>query len=233
MSPADTAPIARALGLVYLGGPTVAIVALLLPHSERTDDTAIWILCAIAYAMVPVLFGLYRRLPLWAFEVIVAFAALLVTLLIWFDGDVASEFAFFYLWPVPFAFVFFTVRRALALLAFTAVAYGAVLALIAADHPGTPAGPYWLLGVTALIAVGLLVRALHLSAEEARRKRALEINDSVLQGLVVARVAQEQGLDAEAAAALEAALVKARAIVTEQLGEKIEPGDLRRELPHQ
>src|SRR3712207_8711259 len=44
------------------------------------------------------------------------------------------SFAFFYLWPVPFAFVFFTVARALALLAFTAAAYAVVLALIASDH---------------------------------------------------------------------------------------------------
>ena len=159
----DPADVARALGLVYLGGPTIAVVSLLLPHTTRTSEIGIWVLCGIAYAVVPVLFGFYRRLPTWAIELLIAFAAALVTMVVWFDGEIASEYAFFYLWPTPFAFVYFTLPRALAQLAFSASAFAVVLALIADRYPSPDndvAFSYWLLEVSALVTVGLLVRAL-------------------------------------------------------------------------
>lgn len=235
----DPADVAKALGLVYLGGPTVAIVALLLPHSTRTSETGIWVLIGIAYAVVPVLFGFYRRLPTWIIEVLIAFAAALVTMLVWFDGEIASEFAFFYLWPTPFAFVYFTLPRALAQLAFSATAFAVVLALVAHRYPSPDndvAYSYWLLEVSALVTVGLLVRALARAVQHAveqreheRRRDALEINDTVLQRLVVAQVADETGDDAESRRALAEAIAEARAIITNLLDEDVRPGDLRRE----
>ena len=237
----DPADVARALGLVYLGGPTVAVISLLLPHTTRTSETGIWVLCGIAYAVVPVLFGFYRRLPTWAIEVLIAFAAALVTMVVWFDGEIASEYAFFYLWPTPFAFVYFTLPRALAQLAFSAAAYAIVLALIADRYPGSAddvAVSYWLLEVSALVTVGLLVRtlaqAVQRSAEQReheRRREALEINDAVLQRLVVAQAAAEQGKEQEARTALNEAVEEARTIITGLLDEDIRPGDLRRDGP--
>jgi len=239
---ASPATMGRVLGLMYIGGPTVAALTMLLPHSERTDDTAIWILIAIAYAVVPLLFGSSQRLPVWAFEVLVAFAATLASLVIWFDGDVASEYAFFYVWPIPFAVVFFPFHRALAQLAYSAVVYGIVLALLSDQRPdGAGAGSaatYWLMAVSALICVGLVVRALvqrladHAAQrEEDSRRQALQINDSILQGLVVARAAQEQGRDVEVEAALTRTLEEARTIITDLLGEDVSPGTLRRDRP--
>jgi signal transduction histidine kinase len=238
----SSADVARALGLVYLGGPTVAVVSLLLPHSERTNDTGIWILIAIAYAVVPFLFTTYRRLPDRMVEALIAFAAALVTLLVWFDGDVASEYAFFYLWPIPFAFVYFSLPRALFQLAFAAAAYAVVAALIVAHKPGAAGegseATYWLLLVSALVSVGLLVRALaqtlRRSAQEReaeRRRKALEINDSILQGLVVAKAAHEQGREDDVARTLGDTLQRARAIVMGLLDDDVTPGDLRRTTP--
>lgn len=235
----DPAEAARALGLVYLGGPTVAIVALLLPHSTRTSETGIWILIGIAYAVVPILFGLYRRLPPLMIEVLIAFAAALVTMLVWFDGEVSSEFAFFYLWPTPFAFVYFTLPRALAQLTFSAAAFALVLFLVANRYPDADndvAYSFWLLEVSALVTVGLLVRALsrmvQRSAEQRdleRRRQALEINDTVLQRLVVAQAAREQGSAEEADQAMIEAIEDARAMVTDLLDDDIRPGGLRRQ----
>jgi signal transduction histidine kinase len=234
-NPAD---VARALGLVYLGGPSIAVVSLLLPHTTRTSELGIWILCAIAYAVVPVLFGLYSRLPPWTIEVLIAFAAALVTMVVWFDGQIASEYAFFYLWPTPFAFVYFTLPRALAQLAFSATAYAVVLALIAARYPAPDndvAISYWLLEVSALITVGLLVRALARAIqknaderEHERRREALEINDTVLQRLVVAQTAHRRGEASTVTQALADALDDTRAIVSGLLHDDVAPGDLRR-----
>jgi hypothetical protein len=233
---ATPATMGRALGLMYVGGPTVAALTMLLPHSEQTNETGIWIIIAVAYAVVPILFGAYSRLPTWAFEVAIAFAATLVSLVVWFDGNVASEYAFFYLWPIPFAVVFFPPRRALAQLAYSAVAYGVVLALVSDRYPDSSeagsAATYWLMAVSALITVGLVVRALvQRLADQSAQREELQINDSILQGLVVARIAQEQGREDEVEAALTETLEQARTIITDLLGEDVSPGMLRRDRP--
>ncbi len=53
----------------------------------------------------------------------------------------------------------------------------------------------------------------------ARRKQALELNDSVVQGLVVAKMALEAGLEDRAASSLLATLEQARSIVSDLLGD--------------
>src|SRR6476620_4421216 len=58
----DSAAMVRALGLLYIAGPTVAIVVLLLPAPPGRNEAAIWVLAALAYAMVPVVFTQYARL---------------------------------------------------------------------------------------------------------------------------------------------------------------------------
>jgi hypothetical protein len=64
-----------------------------------------------------------------------------------------------------------------------------------------------------------------------RRKQALEMNDSIVQGLAVAAMAREVGDEHKAAVALENTLSDARSIVTTLLSEfeesgPLEPGDL-------
>jgi len=64
----------------------------------------------------------------------------------------------------------------------------------------------------------------------ARHRRAIDINDAVLQSLVVARYGLQQGRP-EAMATLDEAIAQTRALVSEMLGEDAGaalPGDLRR-----
>jgi len=66
-----------------------------------------------------------------------------------------------------------------------------------------------------------------------RQRQAVEINDNVLQGLVVAKLAFETGDDEAAMRALDDTMLSARSIVTELLGEEgsefeLKAGDLRR-----
>ena len=65
---------------------------------------------------------------------------------------------------------------------------------------------------------------------ERRRRDALEINDDVIQGLVVARMALEVGDIATATAAIDRTLDAARHIVAELLeaGSPVQPGSLVR-----
>ena len=69
-----------------------------------------------------------------------------------------------------------------------------------------------------------------------RRKRALELNDEVVQGLAAAKFAFESGHHEQGLEAVAATLARAKGIVSRLLDEHsleapIEPGDLTRETP--
>jgi hypothetical protein len=66
-----------------------------------------------------------------------------------------------------------------------------------------------------------------------RQRQALEINDSIVQGLTVAKYELDRGKDEHSRAAIEETLRKARGLITDLLGERdgdlaMGPGDLRR-----
>ena len=66
-----------------------------------------------------------------------------------------------------------------------------------------------------------------------RERQALEINDGIVQGLTVAKYALTMGSDEHGRQAIEETLKRARAIITDLLGEPgaeidLRPGDLRR-----
>jgi hypothetical protein len=89
----------------------------------------------------------------------------------------------------------------------------------------------------ALAVTLLLVRALDRSLrdnlariDEERRRRAMEINDDVVQRLVVARQAYAAGERPEGDVAVDAALGRARRIMADLIEpERVRPGALRRD----
>jgi hypothetical protein len=71
---------------------------------------------------------------------------------------------------------------------------------------------------------------------KARERQALEINDNIVQGLTVAKYAMSIGAEDHGRQAIDDTLVRARAIITDRLGEpgseiELGPGDLRRATP--
>lgn len=63
----------------------------------------------------------------------------------------------------------------------------------------------------------------------ARQRRAIEINDNVVQGLVRAKMALDLGMEEEGDEAVDETMAKARHIITGLLGDRdIAPGALRR-----
>lgn len=231
----------RALGVLYFAGPSVAVACLLLPHSSETDERAVWLMAAIAYAMAPVLFTQYRRMPPLAVSAMIALANTLVTAAVFFDHEATSVYAFIYLWATPYAAIFFGARHVAAHLAYPAVAYAIVLAVHAGDGNGAPGGAeiaHWLQTMAAVLVTVVLVRAMtraladSLAAKEAEgRRRAMEINDDVVQRLIVARQAYAAGDAAEGAASVDAALHRARAIMADLVvsSDGVQPGSLRRD----
>jgi signal transduction histidine kinase len=76
--------------------------------------------------------------------------------------------------------------------------------------------------------------ATKLYAQQLRQRQALEINDTVVQGLAVAKYALDLGDGDRSREAVESTLVKARGIIADLLGEPgalLEPGDLVRAQP--
>jgi hypothetical protein len=66
-----------------------------------------------------------------------------------------------------------------------------------------------------------------------RQRQAVEINDNIVQGLIVAQYHLERGKDQHSRAAIEETLRKAQRLITDLLGERgteleLGPGDLRR-----
>ena len=69
-----------------------------------------------------------------------------------------------------------------------------------------------------------------------RERQALEINDNIVQGLTVAKYALTIGAEDRSSQAIDDTLARARAIITDLLGEpgtavELGPGDLRRAAP--
>jgi hypothetical protein len=69
-----------------------------------------------------------------------------------------------------------------------------------------------------------------------RQRHALELNDSIVQGLAAAKMSFEVGRDEDGLRMLEATLARARAIVTGLLGDgssdaTLRAGDVRRQTP--
>ena len=98
---------------------------------------------------------------------------------------------------------------------------------------GVVAVYYWSLRAT----YGSLMRAAALFEDmKERQRQALEINDDIVQGLTVAKLALELDDRDRSAAALSSALSSASRIISDLLGKagdenRLGPGDLRRDAP--
>ncbi len=236
----DSAPMVRALGMLYICAPTIGVICLLLPHSPAAQDWFVALMAVIGYAMAPILFKYYRRMSPGAVGLLIALANSLITAAVYFDHEATSYYAWLYLYATPYAPVFFGNRAVFAHVAYVGVAYGVVLAAHAAAGNGAPGGGemgHWIQVMAAIAVIVLLVRALYESLrinltniEAERRRRALEINDDVVQQLVLARQRYADDDRERGDASVAEALDRARRIMAEMIGpEGAAPGSLRRE----
>lgn len=158
---ADPLLMARTLGLAFICGPALALLWLLFPHPRGSVDHAEVLAVILAGFVVAgvLLSPLGARLPGWSFQVVVATATALITLVVIFAGPGGIELAFFYLWAMPPAFVFFPIRHAVA---------QAVLVMLCSAYafsslPGSSAevtAERWILLAGTVLMLGLVVRAL-------------------------------------------------------------------------
>src|SRR6478609_6949096 len=188
----DASVRARAMALLFLAGATIGALSMVLPHSAKADETALWSNVALAYLGGVLLIAFGPRLPGWAFHVALAIGAGLVTRAILVSGEVNSFYSVWYLWIGLYAFYFFSRRAAVSYVALVAVLFGITLI---AHTPGSPVAR-WLTTVTTLMIAGLFIDTL---VRRARLQAQLAAESARLVGTVadvaheLARVSDSEG----------------------------------------
>ena len=154
----DRALIARAMMFLFLGGATVSVIWLLLPHAHQTRDPGVLVMTIGAYAVGFVLLVGFDRLPMAFLKGAVTMATLVITGAILANHENGSAYVLFYSWATVYAFSFFSLRQATFQVALVGLAFGVVLVVQRDIWQEEPAR--WLLTVSTLFASGLLVRFL-------------------------------------------------------------------------
>jgi diguanylate cyclase (GGDEF)-like protein len=147
---------ARAMASLYLAGGTIGALSMVLPHSARANEAALWSNVALAFVGGALVMAVGTRLPNWAFHVGLAAGSGLVIRAILASGDPNSFYAVWFLWIGLYAFYFFGRVGAAAHVALVAALYALTLAL----H--TPSSPVarWLTTVTTLVIAGAFIDTL-------------------------------------------------------------------------
>lgn len=152
----SSAWMARALGLLYLCGGSLALVWTALPlHQERRTT----LLVAMAVLAVCLGAGLTlppaARLPRWAFHVVIAVIQVVISFGFVAAGPAHNDIRLFFAWATPYAAFFFGRRAAFAQGVWTGLCLGVSLELAGArlvDGVGE-----WLMTMGTVAAVGTLV----------------------------------------------------------------------------
>ncbi len=150
----DPVAMARALGLLYVAGATVATLTLVLPH-EPTLDLALSIVLVLAsFGGAVVVLTLFDRMPPLGFDIAVAAGTTFITLGIYATGNDTSAFAFFYLWAGLYS-AYFLPRPRAAIQALLICA-GYLWVLDAQDPPGVEIDRYLITTGTVLVSMALV-----------------------------------------------------------------------------
>lgn len=204
----------------------IVLAWLLQPLSGSTAATLPGAALVLTAAIIAAVLLLpWRRLPGWA-RAVPPLAWLVVVALLRHDGGAGiSGYATLSLLPV-FWFALYGSRRELwiAVIGLLVIVAGPAIALGAPQYPATELRRAVLLGVFAAM-VGVAVQGMltALRDEVARRKRAeqalrdleaLEINDDIVQGLVVAKMALQVGRTDLAIQSVDQSLEAGKRIIT-------------------
>lgn len=145
------------LASMFLGGSTVALASMVLPHAREVDDAGIYATLSAGYLLGAAVLMWGRRTPLWGLQVLLALGSLIVTVAYYFNHALAKDNEMFYVWGILYASYFFSRRQAMAQLGFVAAAYAAVLT---AQAPGPASITNWMVTVGTLAIAGLIVSVL-------------------------------------------------------------------------
>ena len=124
----DRGLMARTFGSLYLIAAVAGAVSLAVPDSGNRHDAVLAIVSGVALLLAVGLFVVYRRTPMWAFQIVTAAGSVMIAAAT-AGGSAGAEggYAVFYVWVVLLAFLFFRFPYAIAQTAFAAATYATVL----------------------------------------------------------------------------------------------------------
>jgi diguanylate cyclase (GGDEF)-like protein len=119
---------ARTFGTLFLVAAVVGVISLILTDTGDRDDAVLAATSVIALLLSADLFVLYRRTPIWAFQVACAMGSVMIASAT-AAGSTGAEggYAVFYVWVVLLAFLFFSFPAAIGQATFAALTYAIVL----------------------------------------------------------------------------------------------------------
>jgi diguanylate cyclase (GGDEF)-like protein len=187
----DPRTIAFLMGALFIGGASLGILTLLLPHPQQFDDAALYSDVGVALIAGAAIIGTAGRLPPLWFQVCIAIGTLTITRAIHDSHDAEAYYSYFYLWVALYSFYFFGRLWGLVQMAILGVAYGWVLTQIPSSTPVSR----WLMTFVSLAVAGLLLDVLarrlrQREAESASRARALAAVGSVAHELALRTTAE-------------------------------------------
>ena len=119
---------ARTFGTLYLVGAGVGAVSLIVPTSGSRNDGVLAAVTAVALILSAAFFTVYRRTPMWVFQLATAAGSLIIaTATATGSSGAEGGYGVFYVWVVLLAFLFFSFRAAVMQTAFAALTYAVVL----------------------------------------------------------------------------------------------------------
>ena len=155
---------ARAFALLYGAGATLVLTTALLSSPPGRFLPGVVVPPIIAYGVCAVLLVRGERLPLWFFEALPSFGAVLITVIAYSAGaGPFHAYALMYFWVVVSAFYFFGWRTALP--SFAAVSIGYAIVLLHHDEAEYRL-LYWVMGAGTLVVTSVLLAQLRNRVEE-------------------------------------------------------------------
>ena len=153
----------RAFGLMFVGAAVFGAIWLALPDGEVPASPLLAGLLVVGGAAGVALLALGRRFADRYYSALLAFATASVSGALYLTGDPQAGTVMLYLWATPYAFWFFSLRRAIAHSAYVALACALTLTMLAptADLATLATTEYlgtWLHVVVTIVVVGTLVR---------------------------------------------------------------------------
>jgi PAS domain S-box-containing protein len=143
---------ARSLAYLFGAGAGLGVLTLLLPHDRGVQDLQLYVLAGIAVALAILVYVQAERVGEWQLHLVLAAGTTILSFANYYTGT-GTLYPLLYTWTALYAFYFFSLRLALAHVAFIGVSYAVVLAI---QDPSSPA-IRWLLAVGTPLIAGLLI----------------------------------------------------------------------------
>src|SRR5436309_14284524 len=152
-----TADRARTLSYLFLAGAAIGAATLaFFPNPPGTDIAATWGCNGLAVAVGLTLLIGGKRTPGWAIPVGLALGTAIISLDIYFAGEIRTNDEMFYLWVAFFSFSFLRPRAA----AIEMLILGASSGLVLALHSEPDATTRWTVTMGTLVIAGILIARL-------------------------------------------------------------------------